>query len=158
LCRSPRRLLLEQRALARRISKLNGALDRHRTVWKDVSKLSPVIGEHPAHEQPTMAVARLPFAADQGKAVRARALEQALDGGAELRLLGHRAVEGVPLGVVMLATRWPAAKFLSQEEIADPCSANRVLQLLAIEPRSKAGVWKRPDVNEELDVLAGEQA
>jgi hypothetical protein len=117
-------------------------------------KFDSSIRQNLADEQPTVAIVRIPLAAHQGDAVAMRAVDQALDSCLERLLFGHRSVQRTTLGIVVLLVRRATPQLLSEEEIANAALSHRRLELVAVEVRRKARVWKGPHIDEELNPLS----
>lgn len=120
-------------------------------------KLDSLIRQDPPHEQPAVTVARFTLTANQGKSVLACAVKDSSDRRTEARVLRHRPVEGMPISVVVLVARGTPAKFRTQVEVPNPPSADRLLEVVSIELWSEARVGKRPDIDQELDPLTGDE-
>jgi hypothetical protein len=120
-------------------------------------KFNSSVSEDLTNEEPTVAIMWVSLAADQGDAVAARSLKEALDGSREGLPFGHRTVERMALGVVMILTCGPPSKLLPQEQIAHPTLSHRDLKLVAVEVRRVARVRKGPHIDQELDLLAGDE-
>ena len=122
-----------------------------------MAQLDAAIRKYLSHEQTSVAVLRISLAADQRDPVLGSPVEEALDRGLERLLLGHRPIQRVPLGVVvLLAVRAPAERF-AQEQVVEPAATELGVELLAVEVGRKPRVRKRPHVDEKLDALAGDQ-
>src|SRR6202022_1543483 len=87
------------------VGQRHGELGPDRPVRKDMPQFDALITQDLANEESTVAVVWIPLAADQGDAVAMRASGEAVDGRFEGPLLGHRSVQRVALGVVVLLLR-----------------------------------------------------
>lgn len=76
---------------------------------------------------------------------------------AELRFLGHRAVQGMSLSVVVLILTRAPTELLPKKQVADASLPKGTLKSLAVELGSDARVWVRPHVSNELDPLARQE-
>jgi hypothetical protein len=68
-------------------------------------------------------------------------------------LVGHGAVQSMAVVVVLVITLRPSAKREAKEDIGQPASLNRPLQLIAIEMRRVARIGIRPDVEQVGQVV-----
>ncbi len=105
-----------------------------------MAKRDSPIGEDFADEQATMAVLGVALAADEGDAVAAGALDEAVNGRPERVLFRHRPVQGVPFGVVVLLAGGASPELSAEEQIADAEPGEPSLELLTIELRRVARV------------------
>lgn len=87
----------------------NAILHADRSISADVMELKPPVGEDLPNEKTSMAVGWVGLAADERDSMRLCPREQTIYRLAELGLLGHRAVQGMPLRVVVVVLlRTPA--------------------------------------------------
>ncbi len=68
-------------------------------------KFDSSVRQNLANEKPTVAIVRIPLTAHQGNAVAMRAVDQALDSRLKRLLFGHRSVQRMTLGIVVLLVR-----------------------------------------------------
>jgi two-component system response regulator NreC len=101
---------------------------------------------------------RLSLTAQKGQAMSPAACRESVDRRLKAWLFGHRSVEGVTIGVVVVFARGSATQRLAEEEIAQAGVAQSGLDCLSIELRGEAGVGKRAHVDDDLDLLQLEQA
>jgi hypothetical protein len=76
-------------------------------------KFDSSVRQNLANEQPAVAIVRISLAAHQGDAVAMRAIDQALDSCLERLLFGHRPVQRMTLGIVVLLVRRATPQLLS---------------------------------------------
>jgi hypothetical protein len=124
------------------------------SVCKDMPKLDSSVGQHLPDEQPPVAVLRISLAADEANPMALRPVDEPLDRRLEGLLFGHRPIESMAVGVVVLIARRPATQLLSEEQIADAMPGERRLELVAVEVWRETRVRVRPHVHEKLDPLA----
>lgn len=122
-----------------------------------MTKLDASIGEHLADEKPTVAVVRVALAAHQSNPMPARTVGQARRSGPERLLLGHRSVQGVAVGVVVVLVRGTAAELLAHEEVADTATRHLSLERITVEVRRVARVRVGPHIDEDPNLLAQDE-
>lgn len=127
-------------------------LGHHVAIGKDVAQLCPVLAQNLPDEQTPMAILRLAAAAHQAEPVRDGATQDALDASLEGREGGHRRIERVPVGVVVVIVVRTAAERIAQEEVADAAMAEEAIKLLAVEMRRVARVRVGPHVDDVADL------
>jgi len=98
-------ILLQERALLVIVGQLYRELGPDRPIRKDMPKFDSSVRQNLANEKPTVAIVRIPLAAHQGDAVAMRAVDQALYSYLERLLFGHRPVQRMTLGIVVLLVR-----------------------------------------------------
>jgi hypothetical protein len=117
-------------------------------------KFDSSVGQNLANEQSAVAMTRISLAADQCDPVAMSTVNEALDGGPKRLLLGHRSVQRMSFGVVVLLVRWATPELCSEEQVADAALSYRGLELVAVEVRREPRVRKGSHIDEELDSLA----
>ncbi len=92
----------EQHVLCVIVSQLDRALIQHLPVREDVAQLRAPVTQDLAHQEPAMALVRLPATAQQRDAMLGCAAQNSVDGFVEGRLGGHPVVQGMTLGIELI--------------------------------------------------------
>jgi hypothetical protein len=126
-------------------------------VSADVQNLMASFDKYPANQQTPVAVCGIFFAAHQCHAeVRHPALE-ALNSGAECRILRHAAIEHMAALVVIGGIVRTAAQFGAEKEVLDPGLRQVALNDLAIELWREPGIRSGAGINDDVDAIFSEQ-
>lgn len=114
-------------------------------------QLNSSLGEYLADQKPPVAFLEFPATAENRDSMVATSIDEAANRTNKRRFLRHRAVERVPLVVVLLVTRRSSAERITHEHVANRLRIQVLAQLFSIEMRDELRVWVRTNVNDELN-------
>jgi hypothetical protein len=116
----------------------NGSFLHDGCVGKDVVEGDAALCQDLADQEPSMTIVRLGLATQQREPMRLSSCFEATDRLLEARLCGHRFVECVTFGVVMLLAGRTTAELGSEKEVPDTFTAQTMLELALVELRGEA--------------------